>query len=110
MPSILKLMQPGAATEVAGESDVAVLVETGEPGSSGTDFRVILYNDEWHGVDEVVVQVMKACECQWEEALRITEEAHFKGRAVCFRGPRPKCQKVAAVLREIKLQCEVDCD
>lgn len=86
------------------EPDVA------EPGGTGSDFRVVLYNDEVHNMDEVVEQVMKATACDVEKAIYITLEAHRKGRAVCFKGDRAKCHEVARILREIRLQCEVDCD
>ena len=81
-----------------------------EPGSSGSNYRVILYNDEIHSVDEVIIQLMKATECEFEQAVQITFEVDRKGRAVCFRGERGKCHKVTGVLRQIRLQCEVDCD
>lgn len=84
--------------------------ELGEPGDSGTGYRVILYNDETHGIEEVVEQVVKATACEIEQAVHITLEAHQKGRAVCFKGERGKCHEVARILREIRLQCEVDCD
>ncbi len=79
---------------------------------SGTDsaFRVILYDDDHHDIVDVVNQVMKATACSFERAAEITLEAHHKGRAICYRGDRTKCQRVAVVLREIRLQCEVDCD
>lgn len=73
-------------------------------------YRVILYNDDDHSVDEVTLQIMKATGCDVEKALEIMWEAHTQGRAVCFRGEREKCHRVARVLREIRLQVEVDCD
>ncbi len=77
---------------------------------TGDGYRVILYNDDYTPVDAVVRQVIKATKCSLLKANKITLEAHYKGRAVCFRGAREKCQQVALVLREIRLQCEVDCD
>lgn len=73
-------------------------------------YRVILYDDDWHGFDEVIVQVQKATGCNIYKATAIMLEAHTKGRAVCYRGTREQCQRVARVLREIRLQVEVDCD
>ncbi len=99
-----------AFPEYEEEGDVLTVERPDEPGSSGSDYRVILYNDDFHTVDDVIVQLMKATKCDLEKAVQITVEAHRKGRAVCFRGDRGKCQKVARVLREIRLQCEVDCD
>lgn len=72
--------------------------------------RVILYDDDWHGMDEVVLQIQKATGYDLERAMEIMLEAHAKGRAICFRGARDKCHRVAGVLRQIQLQVEVDCD
>lgn len=79
-------------------------------GGSDADFRVILYNDDWHGVDEVLIQLQKATGCTLHEALTIVNEVESRGRGICFRGDREECHRVAGVLREIRLQCEVDCD
>ncbi len=78
--------------------------------TKGDGYRVLLYNDDHTPVDAVVKQVIKATKCSMLKATKITLEAHNKGRAICFRGAREKCQQVALVLREIRLQCEVDCD
>lgn len=82
--------------------------ETTDQTSDG--YRVILYNDEYHSMDEVIFQLQKATGCTVEKAIDIMLEAHTKGRAVCHKGGRDDCQKVCRVLREIRLQCEVDCD
>ena len=92
------------------ESDVLTIPRTDEPDTGGGACRVILYNDDWHPIDQVLEQVMKACECGKIRAFKITLEAHQKGRATCYKGNREKCQKVAQILREIRLQCEVDTD
>ncbi len=82
--------------------------ETTDRTSDG--FRVLLYNDEHHSMDEVILQLQKATGCNLEKAIDIMIEAHTKGRAVCYKGGRDDCQKVCRILREIRLQCEVDCD
>lgn len=110
MQAMFRLTVTAPRAETIIEGDVLTIPESGVPGSGGTDYRVILYNDEWHGIDEVVEQVVKACEVSEEQAYQITMEAHYKGRAVCYRGNREKCHKAARILREIRLQCEVDCD
>jgi ATP-dependent Clp protease adapter protein ClpS len=73
-------------------------------------YRVVLYNDDNHSVDEVVLQIQKATGYDLEKAFDIMWEAHTKGRAICFRGERGECHRVARVLRQIRLQVEVDCD
>ncbi len=73
-------------------------------------YRVILYNDDDHSGDEVVLQIQKATGCEIEKAIKIMLEADALGRAICFHGERDECHRVARVLREIRLQAEVDCD
>jgi ATP-dependent Clp protease adapter protein ClpS len=69
---------------------------------------VILYNDEWHPYDQVVFQVQKATGCTLEEAEWITWEAHTRGRAIAYTGTAEECERVAGILREIRLQVETD--
>ena len=85
-------------------------VETIDDDAIGEGFKAILYNDSWHGMDEVVLQIQKATGCPMPQAAAVMIEAHAKGRAVCYKGSRAKCHKVCRVLREIRLQCEVDAD
>ncbi len=97
-----------AATETEG--DLLVIPRPDEPTTTGSNYRVVLYNDDHTPIDAVVKQIIKATECSLIKATKIMLEAHHKGRAVCFRGAKEKCHKVVAILREIRLQCEVDCD
>ena len=69
---------------------------------------VILYNDDWHPYDQVVFQVQKATGCDLEQAEAITYEAHISGRAIAFSGTMEECERVAGILREIRLQVETD--
>ncbi len=70
-------------------------------------WNVILYNDDHHTINEVVLQVQKATGASLQTAFEITMEAHTKGKAICFSGTPDECQQVAAVLREIKLTVEI---
>src|ERR1051325_6521712 len=70
---------------------------------------VLLYNCDCHTFDEVILQLQKATGCCLETAERIAEEAHMTGRAIAFTGPADECEKVAGILRSIKLQVETDC-
>jgi ATP-dependent Clp protease adapter protein ClpS len=71
-------------------------------------WRVILYNDDVHDFDEVILQLQRAAGHSLEKATAIAYEVDRVGRAVCYEGTREDCQKVAAVLRQIALQVEVD--
>ena len=83
------------------------LDEQGEIQHTGP-WVVILYNDDYHGFDEVILQVQKATGCSLEEAVWITEEAHTTGRAIAYTGTQEECDRVAGVLRLIRLQVETD--
>ncbi|MBI4882097.1 MAG: ATP-dependent Clp protease adaptor ClpS [Planctomycetes bacterium] len=71
-------------------------------------FVVVLYNDDVHSFDEVVLQVQKATGKSQEAAFRVTLEAHLRGKSVAFAGGLEECQRAAAILRRIRLQVEVD--
>lgn len=71
-------------------------------------WNVILLNDDWHTFDEVILQLMKATNCPRKKAEEITWEAHIKGEAICFSGPRERCEHVASILEEIDLGVRVE--
>ncbi len=72
--------------------------------------RVILYNDDWHTFDDVIIQLIKATGCSVEVAQAQAWTVHSEGRCQVFEGARAECERVAGVLREIRLQVEVDWD
>jgi ATP-dependent Clp protease adaptor protein ClpS len=69
---------------------------------------VLLYNDDWHTFDEVILQVQKATGCSLSRAEQITQEAHNRGRAIAFEGSHLECEYVVAVLRQIELRAEIE--
>ena len=69
---------------------------------------VILYNCDCHSFDEVILQLQKATGCSIEKASAIADEAHMVGRAIAYSGEAEECERVAAVLRSIRLQVETD--
>ena len=91
-------------------------VQTDEQTISQTDVTphvsgpwvVILYDDDYHTVDEVILQVQKATGCSLEKAVYITLTAHTDGRAIAHNGSETECERVAGVLRQIRLQVETD--
>ena len=74
----------------------------------GGPWVVILYDDDYHEFEEVILQVQKATGCSLETAVGITDEAHVNGRAIAYTGPQEECERVAGVLRQIRLQVETD--
>lgn len=69
---------------------------------------VILYNDDHHGMDEVVFQLQKATGYTLERCVQVMYEAHTRGRAIAYTGSESECERVASVLRQIRLQVETD--
>jgi ATP-dependent Clp protease adaptor protein ClpS len=70
--------------------------------------KVILYNDEWHTFDEVIIQLIKATNCTPQRAESLAFEVDSKGKAVVYDGDMPECLKVSAILEEIELNTEVE--
>ncbi len=71
-------------------------------------YVVILYNDDYHTLDEVVHQLLLATGYSVERCVRIMLEAHTTGRAVAYSGTESECERVAKILRRIRLQVETD--
>jgi len=70
-------------------------------------WNVILYNDDYHTFQAVVLQVQKATGLSLEAAFEVTMQVHTTGRAICYTGTHTDCEKVAAILREIGLSVEI---
>ena len=73
----------------------------------GLESRVILYNDDWHSFDEVILQIMKAIQCSFDQARNKAFEAHVKGNTVIYNGKFNDCLKVSSVLEEIALRTQI---
>ena len=94
------------ATQVLSVPDLLTERDTGLGDAAPWD--VTLHNDAHHTVQEVVLQVQKATGISVQRAFEITMTVHTEGQAVCFTGALPKCESVAAVLREIDLTVTID--
>ena len=70
--------------------------------------KVILYNDEVHTFDEVIIQLIKAIACSPEEAESIAWEVHSKGKAMVYEGEMPDCLRVSGILEEIALHTQIE--
>ena len=88
--------------------DVEVLVENDVEERLDTPWRVILYNDEIHSFEEVIVQLIKATGCSTSQAEAYAWEAHSRGKAGVYEGSFEDCFRVQGVLREIQLVTEIE--
>lgn len=73
----------------------------------GLPFKVVLYNDDHHTFDEVIIQLIKAVHCSFEQARDYAFEVHVKGKAIVFSGQMPECLKVSSILEEIALNTQI---
>ncbi len=89
-------------------TSVIDLIEEEDKTAKGSPWCVILFNDEVHSFDEVILQVQKATGVSLKTAFEIALEAHTLGRAVCFSGSLPDCERVAGILRQIDLHVEIE--
>lgn len=101
MPSTLSaVVSPYEDEDVLVDDDIGTRI--GEP------WKVILYNDDIHTFDEVILQLQKALKCSAQRAEKIAFEAHTRGKAIAFSGEFDECFRVAGVLREIQLIVEIE--
>lgn len=84
------------------EKIVGVEEEIQEPA------KVILFNDEVHTFDEVIVQIMRATGCNLTKAESLTWEVHNSGKAVVYQGELVKCMQISSVLEEIGLLTQIE--
>jgi ATP-dependent Clp protease adapter protein ClpS len=103
-----------AVIEAPTEGDTLTIPAEGEweqvdrSGDLDQPYIVILYNCDCHTFEEVIGQMQKATGCSREKADQVANEVHNKGRAVAYSGSQEECDRVARILREIKLQVETD--
>jgi ATP-dependent Clp protease adapter protein ClpS len=81
------------------------LVETEE--KLANPWSLILYNDDIHTFDEVVLQLVKALKCDRQTAEDLTMAAHLNGSTIVFEGDFNECFKINVVLTEIQLLTEI---
>lgn len=99
-----RLAEPVGSDTAAPEVDVAVADETRvqEP------WRVILYDDDIHTFEDVILQLMKATGCTAEQGYRHAFTVHTAGKDCVFQGEFFECFRVQGVLREIQLVTEIE--
>ena len=82
-------------------------IEIDEETGIGLESRVVLYNDDWHTFDEVIMQLIKATNCTFEKARGHAFEVHVKGKSIVFNGSMSDCLKVSSILEEIALSTQI---
>jgi len=70
--------------------------------------KVILFNDEVHTFDEVIMQIMRATGCNLTKAEALTWEVHNTGKSIVYQGELLKCMQVSSMLEEIELMTQIE--
>jgi len=91
-----------------GKPEKQIEIESEVATTTGIPLKVILFNDDWHTFEEVIMQLIKALHCTFEEARSLTFEVHTKGKATVFTGSLSECLKVSSVLEEIALHTVIE--
>lgn len=98
------------AASDAGAPEVDVLVEEDVADETRLDepWRVVLYDDDIHTFDEVIIQLVKATGCTTARAERHAWTVHTEGKDCVYTGEFFECMRVQGVLREIQLVTEIE--
>jgi ATP-dependent Clp protease adapter protein ClpS len=94
---MVQVTQTTPAPEIIEEQD----------NTTASENRVVLFNDDWHTFEEVIVQIIKAISCSFEQARSYAFEAHTNGKVFVFTGSMQDCLKVSSVLEEIALNTQI---
>jgi ATP-dependent Clp protease adapter protein ClpS len=105
MEDALSILQqdPEVEQQNLPQPDVITEVEDDEK----TPWRVMLFDDDIHTFEEVIMQLVKALDCDTSHAEDLTLKVHKEGQAKVFEGSFEACLKVNGVLEEIQLITEI---
>ena len=93
------------------ETLTIVQEEIKESGVDTTgEARVILFNDDWHTFDDVIFQLILAINCDLKTAEKMAWTVHTEGKCKVYEGSMEECLAVSAILEEIDLKTQIDCE
>lgn len=78
-----------------------------EKGLIAGRWMVVIYNNSYNTMDEVVEVLMKATGCSLDKAYMNAWEAHTFGQAPAHFADRDECEIVAAMISLIGVRTEV---
>lgn len=70
--------------------------------------KVLLFNDNVHTFEDVIVQLMKAIHCTPEQGEAYAWEVHTRGKACVYTGEMVECIRVSNILEEIALHTQIE--
>lgn len=98
---------PRLPTPAVPDQEVLVAEDTSDKEKIDTPWRVILFNDEIHTFDEVILQLIKATGCSTAQAEKHAWTVHTRGKANVYQGSFEDCFRVQGILHEIQLITEI---
>lgn len=93
-------------TTAAPDVETDVLEET--TTRVDAPWRVLLFDDDTHTFDEVIVQLVRATGCSWERAETHAWTVHSRGKDTVYSGPFEQCFRVQQVLSQIELITQLE--
>lgn len=96
------------ATDVKVDKDIEDLLQSIEKGSSLSRYKLVMFNDSHHTMDEVARQLIKATQCTRDVAIALMLEAHNTGSAIVKLGSKEECLKAQKILEEIRLDTSLE--
>ncbi len=100
--------RPRLGPATPADPAVAPTAESVEDERVDTPWRVVLYDDDIHTFEEVIVQLVKATGCSAKRAERHAWTVHTEGKDTVYEGEFFECFRVQGVLREIQLVTEIE--
>ena len=73
-----------------------------------TPWRVILFDDDIHTFEDVILQLMKATGCSAQQGEKHAWTVHTRGKDLVYEGEFFECFRVQGVLKEIQLVTEIE--
>ncbi len=101
-------MRPMYPTATVATPDVEVDVLDDVATRITAPWRVLLFDDDTHTFDEVIVQLVRATGCTWERAEAHAWTVHSKGKDAVYSGPFDKCFRVQQILNQIELITQLE--
>lgn len=91
-----------------GDPAVETIEDEGVEHRSDMPWRVLLFDDDIHTFEQVVVQLMKATGCSEQRAWKHAETVHNTGKDCVYSGEFDRCFRVQSILCEIQLVTQIE--
>ena len=88
-------------------SQIVLEPEVSQNESIDGRWMVVIFNNDYNSLDEVIEILIRATDCDEEEAQIETWEAHTFGKASVHFASRDVCEEAADIISSIGVRAEV---